>query len=56
VARTVASAVVLARLVTGVERPDERLIAMAVYMFVILSGGPIGPRAAGYLTQPAGWH
>jgi EmrB/QacA subfamily drug resistance transporter len=52
----VASAAVLALLVTEFPRPSERAIAMSVYTFVISSGGSIGLLAGGVLTQSVSWH
>jgi EmrB/QacA subfamily drug resistance transporter len=52
----VASAAVLALLVTEFPRPHERAIAMSVYTFIISSGGSIGLLAGGILTQAVSWH
>jgi EmrB/QacA subfamily drug resistance transporter len=52
----VASAAVLALLVTEFPRPHERAIAMSVYTFIIASGGSIGLLAGGVLTQAISWH
>ena len=52
----VASAVILAIIVTGFPRPDERAIAMSVYTFIVSSGGSIGLLAGGILTQSISWH
>jgi EmrB/QacA subfamily drug resistance transporter len=52
----VASAAVLALLVTEFPEPRERAIAMSVYTFIIASGGSIGLLAGGVLTQALGWH
>jgi MFS family permease len=52
----VASAAVLALLVTGFPQPGERAIAMSVYTFIIASGGSIGLLAGGVLTQSLNWH
>jgi EmrB/QacA subfamily drug resistance transporter len=52
----VASAAVLALLVTEFPRPHERAIAMSVYTFIISSGGSIGLLAGGVLTQAVSWH
>ena len=52
----VASAAVLALLVTEFPRPHERAIAMSVYTFIISSGGSIGLLAGGVLTQSVDWH
>jgi EmrB/QacA subfamily drug resistance transporter len=52
----VASAAVLALLVTEFPRPSERAIAMSVYTFIVSSGGSIGLLAGGVLTQSVSWH
>ena len=52
----IASAAVLALLVTEFPEPRERAIAMSVYTFIIASGGSIGLLAGGVLTQALGWH
>src|ERR671932_1773189 len=52
----VASAVILAILVTDFPKPSERAIAMSVYTFVVSSGGSIGLLAGGALTQSISWH
>jgi EmrB/QacA subfamily drug resistance transporter len=52
----VASAAVLALLVTEFPQPHERAIAMSVYTFIISSGGSIGLLAGGVLTQSLSWH
>ena len=52
----VASAAVLALLVTEFSEPHERAIAMSVYTFIIASGGSIGLLAGGVLTQTISWH
>jgi EmrB/QacA subfamily drug resistance transporter len=52
----VASAAVLALLVTEFPKPAERAIAMSVYTFIISSGGSIGLLAGGVLTQSVNWH
>src|SRR4051812_20279575 len=52
----VASAVILAIIVTGFPRPDERAIAMSVYTFIVSSGGSIGLLTGGVLTQSISWH
>jgi EmrB/QacA subfamily drug resistance transporter len=52
----VASAAVLALLVTEFPQPGERAIAMSVYTFIIASGGSIGLLAGGVLTQSLSWH
>ena len=52
----VASAAVLALLVTEFPRPHERAIALSVYTFIVASGGSIGLLAGGVLTQAISWH
>ena len=52
----VASAAVLALLVTEFPKPSERAIAMSVYTFIVSSGGSIGLLAGGVLTQSVNWH
>jgi len=52
----VASAAVLALLITEFPRPSERAIAMSVYTFIVSSGGSIGLLAGGVLTQSLSWH
>ena len=52
----VASAAVLALLITEFSRPSERAIAMSVYTFIVSSGGSIGLLAGGVLTQSLSWH
>ncbi|MGI8903318.1 MAG: MFS transporter, partial [Solirubrobacteraceae bacterium] len=52
----VASAAVLALLVTEFPQPRERAIAMSVYTFIVSSGGSIGLLAGGVLTQSVSWH
>jgi EmrB/QacA subfamily drug resistance transporter len=52
----VASAAVLAIIVTEFQAPAERAIAMSVYTFIISSGGSIGLLAGGALTQSVNWH
>jgi EmrB/QacA subfamily drug resistance transporter len=52
----VASAAVLALLITEFPKPSERAIAMSVYTFIISSGGSIGLLAGGVLTQSISWH
>jgi EmrB/QacA subfamily drug resistance transporter len=50
------SAVIVALLVTGFPRPDERATAMSVYTFVVSGGGSIGLLAGGLLTESINWH
>jgi EmrB/QacA subfamily drug resistance transporter len=51
-----ASAAVLALLVTEFPKPSERAIAMSAYTFIVSSGGSIGLLAGGALTQSVSWH
>src|SRR3984957_17562303 len=52
----VASAAVLALLVTDFPKPSERAIAMSVYTFILAGGGSLGLLAGGVLTQAVDWH
>jgi EmrB/QacA subfamily drug resistance transporter len=52
----VASAAVLALLITEFPQPRERAVAMSVYAFIVSSGGSIGLLAGGVLTQSVSWH
>jgi EmrB/QacA subfamily drug resistance transporter len=52
----IASAAVLALLITEFPKPSERAIAMSVYTFIVSSGGSIGLLAGGVLTQSLSWH
>jgi EmrB/QacA subfamily drug resistance transporter len=52
----VASAVILALIVTEFRAPRERATAMSVYTFIVSSGGSIGLLAGGSLTEALGWH
>src|SRR5919205_2742353 len=52
----VASAVILAIVVTDFPKPAERAIAMSVYTFVVSSGGSIVLLAGGALTESINWH
>jgi len=52
----VASAVILALIVTEFRAPRERATAMSVYTFIVSSGGSIGLLAGGTLTEALGWH
>jgi EmrB/QacA subfamily drug resistance transporter len=51
-----ASAAVLALLVTDFPRPSERAIALSVYTFILAGGGSLGLLAGGVLTQAVDWH
>ena len=51
-----ASAAVLALLITEFPKPSDRAIAMSVYTFIVSSGGSIGLLAGGVLTQSLSWH
>jgi EmrB/QacA subfamily drug resistance transporter len=48
--------VILALIVTGFPKPDERAQAMSIFMFVIAGGGSLGLLAGGTLTQLINWH
>src|SRR6202165_5150823 len=48
--------VILALIVTGFPKPDERTQAMSIFMFVIAGGGSLGLLAGGTLTQVINWH
>src|SRR3984893_6236198 len=48
--------VILALIVTGFPKPDERAQAMSVFMFVIAGGGSLGLLAGGTITQLINWH
>ena len=48
--------VILALIVTGFPKPDERAQAMSIFMFVIAGGGSLGLLAGGILTQLINWH
>jgi len=52
----VASAAVLALLVTDFPEPSERAIAMSVYTFILAGGGSLGLLAGGVVTQAVDWH
>jgi EmrB/QacA subfamily drug resistance transporter len=52
----VASAAVLALLVTDFPEPSERAIAMSVYTFILAGGGSLGLLAGGVVTQSVDWH
>ena len=52
----VASAVILALIVTEFPKPRDRAIALSVYTFIVSSGGSIGLLAGGALTQSINWH
>jgi EmrB/QacA subfamily drug resistance transporter len=52
----IASAVILAIIVTDFREPRERATAMSVYTFIVSSGGSIGLLAGGSLTEALGWH
>jgi EmrB/QacA subfamily drug resistance transporter len=52
----IASAAVLALLITEFPQPSERAIAFSVYTFIVASGGSIGLLAGGVLTQAVSWH
>jgi EmrB/QacA subfamily drug resistance transporter len=48
--------VILALIVTGFPKPQERAQAMSIFMFVIAGGGSLGLLAGGTLTQLINWH
>jgi EmrB/QacA subfamily drug resistance transporter len=48
--------VILALIVTGFPKPNERAQAMSIFMFVIAGGGSLGLLAGGTLTQLINWH
>jgi EmrB/QacA subfamily drug resistance transporter len=48
--------VILALIVTGFPKPDERAHAMSIFMLVIAGGGSLGLLAGGTLTQLINWH
>jgi EmrB/QacA subfamily drug resistance transporter len=52
----IASALILALIVTEFREPRERAIAMSVYTFIVSSGGSIGLLAGGSLTEALNWH
>src|SRR5260370_850694 len=47
--------VILALIVTGFPKPDERAQAMSIFMFVIAGGGSLGLLAGGNRTQLVNW-
>ncbi|AEH11499.1 MULTISPECIES: MFS transporter [Protofrankia] len=51
-----ASATILAFIVTDFPQPQERARAMSVYLLVTVSGGSLGLLLGGALTQALGWH
>ncbi len=51
-----ASAVIVALIVTGFPDPAERPRAMSVFTFVIAGGASLGLVAGGLLTQAINWH
>jgi EmrB/QacA subfamily drug resistance transporter len=52
----VASAVILAMLVTMFQEPAERARAMGIFAFVASAGGAIGLLAGGLITETISWH
>jgi len=52
----IATAVIIALIVTDFPRPDERVKAMGAYMFVVTSGGSLGLLVGGALVQSVDWH
>jgi len=51
-----ASAVILAMIVTMFPKPAEQAKAIGVYTFVAVAGGSIGLLAGGVLTEAINWH
>jgi EmrB/QacA subfamily drug resistance transporter len=51
-----ASAVVLAIIVTEFPRPADRARAMSLYTLVVISGGSVGLLLGGVLTESLAWH
>jgi EmrB/QacA subfamily drug resistance transporter len=52
----IATAVIMALIVTDFPRPDERVRAMGAYMFVVTSGGSLGLLLGGALVESVDWH
>jgi EmrB/QacA subfamily drug resistance transporter len=52
----IATAVIIALIVTDFPRPDERVRAMGAYMFVVTSGGSLGLLLGGGIVQSVDWH
>jgi EmrB/QacA subfamily drug resistance transporter len=52
----IATAVIMALIVTDFPRADERVRAMGAYMFVVTSGGSLGLLVGGALVQSIDWH
>ena len=48
--------VILALIVTGFPKPEERAQAMSIFMLVIAGGGSFGLLAGGTITQLINWH
>jgi len=48
--------VILALIVTGFPKPQERAQAMSIFMLVVAGGGSLGLLAGGTLTQLINWH
>src|ERR1700682_3453960 len=48
--------VILALIVTGFTKPQERAQAMSIFMLVVAGGGSLGLLAGGTLTQLISWH
>jgi EmrB/QacA subfamily drug resistance transporter len=51
-----ASAVVLAIIATEYPTPQERSLAMSLYVFISVGGGSLGLLAGGLLTEAISWH
>jgi EmrB/QacA subfamily drug resistance transporter len=52
----IATAVIIALIVTDFPRQDERVRAMGAYMFVVTSGGSLGLLLGGAIVQSVDWH
>jgi EmrB/QacA subfamily drug resistance transporter len=48
--------VILALIVTGFQKPQERAQAMSIFMLVVAGGGSLGLLAGGTITQLVNWH
>jgi EmrB/QacA subfamily drug resistance transporter len=48
--------VILALIVTGFQKPQERAQAMSIFMLVVAGGGSLGLLAGGTITQLINWH
>lgn len=52
----IATAVIIALIVTDFPQPAERVRAMGAYMFVVTSGGSFGLLIGGAIVQSVDWH